>query len=119
MVPVGKRRNTRSNTFVYRVRRRNRDDRSRRRPRGLPAPLLDLVEIAMVREERVVGLFGGLIGHGLTVMRSEHLAGGLRPNEENQTDRTQGRHSVAIGTMILLASVITATGGLSWTNQIP
>ena len=29
----------------------------------------------------------------------------------NQTNRTQGRHSVAIGTVILLASVVTATAG--------
>jgi hypothetical protein len=43
--------------------KRNRDDRSRRRPRGLPAPLLDLVEIAMVRDQRLVGLLSRPVVH--------------------------------------------------------
>ena len=34
-------------------------------PQHVPGPLLALVEVAVVREEWIVDLFGGPIGHGL------------------------------------------------------
>ena len=89
-------------------------------PQPVPAPLLDLVEVAAVGKERVVGLPVGPIGRALSghafksTWREDRGQMARKPDESHSGTpfcRYWNCDTISVGDY--------SNGGLSWTNQIP